>query len=163
MSPVDITALCALMDGGVPAPLLNGRLGIPDAVGTEITPTWNRARVDSNRWRLWAEVDRRPFLTVGGWPEAPHRDECSCWSCGGESLTGRGRHRDGCVCWECAPDRWRGRRHGRLLKHLRRKREIYDAQSSPFGVYELLPFVAKVGLEWLAIPRARARRVGFGG
>ena len=154
------------MDRGVPEPLLDGgggRLGIPDdVVGSEITPVSDQARVDSHRWRLWAEVDRRPFLTIGGSPDAPHRKECSCRRCGGE-LFGCGQHLDGCRCWQCVPDRWRGRRYGRLIGHLRRKREIYDAQSSPFGIWEMLPFVAPVGLDWLAPPpRLTAESAGEG-
>ncbi len=155
--PDGITALWVLMDRGVPEALLDGdggRLGIPDdMVGTAITPTSDRARVDSHRWRLWAEVDRRPFLTIGGSPDAPHRSECSCRSCGGELFIGDGQHLDSCLCWRCVPDRWRDRRYGRLVRHLRRKREIYDAQISPFGIWEMLPFVARVGLDWLAPPR----------
>jgi hypothetical protein len=65
-----VTALWVLMDRGMPEALLDGdggRLGIPDdAVGSEITPISDPARVDSHRWRLWAEVNRRPFLTIGG-------------------------------------------------------------------------------------------------
>lgn len=154
--PGGITALWVLMDRCVPEALLLAgdgcRLGIPDdAVGFEITPISDQARVDSHRWRLWAEVDRRPFLAIGGSPDAPHRDECSCRRCGGE-LFGCGQHLDSCLCWRCVPDRWGGRRYGRLLGHLRRKREIFDAQSSPFGIWEMLPFVARVGLDWLAAP-----------
>lgn len=151
-----VTALWVLKDRGMPEALLDGdggRLGIPDdAIGSEITPISDPARVDSHRWWLWAEVDRRPFLTIGGSPDAPHRNECSCRRCGGEWFTGDGQHLDSCLCWRCVPDRWRGRRYGRLLEHLRRKREIYDAQISPFGIWEMLPCVAKVGLDWLAAP-----------
>jgi hypothetical protein len=138
---------------------MDGRTRIPeDAVGTEITPAGGSAADGAHRWRLWAEVDRRPYLRTACSPRAPHRDGCRCWECGSYWECGepfgprRGQHLDACVCWECAPDRWRGERHRRLLAHLRRKREIYDAQSSPFGIYELLPYVRNVGLEWLRPP-----------
>ena len=132
-----------------------GRLGIPgDVVGSEVTPASGWARVDPHRWRLWAEVDRRPLLTVGGSPDVPHRSECRCRGCGGEYFAGHEQHLDGCLCWRCVPDRWGGRRYGRLVGHLRCKRELYDAQSSPFGIWEMLPFVARVGLDWLGPPRS---------
>lgn len=106
----------------------------------------------SDRWRLSAEVDRRPFLRTAGIPDAPHRDDCSCWCCGGMSLTAPAQHHDGCVCWTCDPPRWCGDRRRRLLGVLRRQRDIYDAQSSPIGVYDLLPYARKVGLDWLVQP-----------
>ena len=119
-----------------------------------MTAVVSASLMNSYRWRLWAEVDRRPFLTIGGSPDAPHRNECSCRRCGGEWFTGDGQPLDSCLCWRCVPDRWGGRRYGRLLEHLRRKRDIYDAEISPFGIWEMLPFVARVGLDWLAaVPR----------
>lgn len=55
------------------------------------------------------------------------------------------------MCWTCDPPRWRGDRR-RLLEALRRQREIYDAQRSQIGVYDLWPYTRKVGLDWLAHP-----------
>lgn len=109
-------------------------------------------RADSHRWRLWAEVDRRPFLRTGDIPDAPHRDDCACWRCGGTSLTAPPQHYDCCVCWTCDPQRWAGVRRRRLLHALRQQRDIYDAQNSRIGVYDLLPYVRAVGLDWLIHP-----------
>jgi hypothetical protein len=59
-------------------------------------------------------------------------------------------HKDGCRCWDCEPQRWRGERHRRLLRLLRREREVYDAQNSATGVYDLLPYLAQgLGVAWL--------------
>jgi len=104
------------------------------------------ARARAHRWRLWAEVDRRPSLWTG-YGDPPHGEDCACFSCGGWSF--RTTHIDDCLCRVCQPPRWKGARQRRLLRCLARKREIYDAQSRAFGIYDLLPYVRHVGLDWL--------------
>ena len=135
---------------------LNRQLSVPDdAIGTEIIPA---GQCDERKTHLrapWRGVDQRPYLRTAGVPDAPHHLACPCWHCGdGASLSGPAQHEDGCVCWDCEPQRWRGERHRRLLRILRRQREIYDAQNSRTGVYDLLPYLSRVGTTWLSWPAA---------
>lgn len=104
----------------------------------------------NHRWRLWAQVDRRPGLWTVGRRDPPHAEDCGCFSCGG--WTSRATHPDACLCWQCQPERWKGARHRRLLGFLAQERAIYDAQRSKFGIYDLLPYLSRVGLDWLNPP-----------
>lgn len=108
------------------------------------------AIVRAHRWRLWAEVDRRPSLWTVGYRDPPHAEDCGCFSCGGWSF--RTTHPDACLCRVCQPQRWKGNRHRRLLRFLATERQIYDAQRCAFGIYDLLPYVRRAGLDWLDAP-----------
>jgi hypothetical protein len=133
---------------------LSRQLSLPDdAIGTEVTPAGQSDGTKTHVQSRWPRVDQRPYLRTARVPDAPHHRACPCWQCGdAASLSGPAQHEDGCVCWECEPDRWRGERHRRLLRVLRRQREIYDAQNSRTGVYDLLPFLSRVGMTWLCRP-----------